>query len=698
MTTITYIALTLLQRKGILVRGEVYYTENGIFRADNKDKFSPYSTQALTDHITSLSNPHGVTKSQVGLGSVDNTSDQSKPISLLQQSAINDVNNGLANHLADVANPHNVTKAQVGLSNADNTSDLGKPISTATQTALNAKLTASSNLSDLTNASTARTNIGLNTTANQVDSTNKRFVSDAQLTVISNTSGTNTGDQNLAPYLTSATAASTYQPLDSDLTTLAGLTATTDNFIVSVASTWASRTPAQVKSTLSLNSVENTALSTWAGTANITTLGTIGTGTWNATVIADGKIASALTGKTYNGVNLTTAGSATDFLNAQGNYVAGGGGTGDVVGPAISVDNRVVFFDGVTGKLIKDSGITLSGSNTGDQSTIAQLTTPRAIGGVNFDGTADIVPQTIQSVNEATDTTCFPLFITASGSQSLQPRNNAGFIYNSNTNSLTATTFIGALTGTASGNLVSGGALGTPSSGTLSNCTFPTLNQDTTGSAGKISVSGQSGLISFTGITSTSRIKTVRDAADTILELGGSYTPTGTWTSLTMVTPVLGTPTSGNLANCTFPTLNQNTSGTAANVSGTPALPNGTTATTQTQADNSTKLSTTAYVDTGLATKAPTASPTFTGTVTLPAAQAVNGVTLKTDQGAAKWLDGTGAYTTPTAAAANQNPNLLVQAADYNLAANYGMTVPYFYELSDTFTLDIAVEGVLDII
>lgn len=51
------------------------------------------------------------------------------------------------------------------------------------------------------------------------------------------------------------------------------------------------------------------------------------------------------------------------------------------------------------------------------------------------------------------------------------------------------------------------------------------------------------------------------------------------------------------------PTLNQNTSGTAANLSGTPALPNGTTATTQAASDNSTKLATTAYVDTGLGGK-----------------------------------------------------------------------------------------------
>lgn len=42
------------------------------------------------------------------------------------------------------------------------------------------------------------------------------------------------------------------QPLDADLTTIAGLTATTDNFIVSVASAWASRTPSQVRTTLGL--------------------------------------------------------------------------------------------------------------------------------------------------------------------------------------------------------------------------------------------------------------------------------------------------------------------------------------------------------------------------------------------------------------------------------------------------------------
>lgn len=58
-----------------------------------------------------------------------------------------------------------------------------------------------------------------------------------------------------------------------------------------------------------------------------------------------------------------------------------------------------------------------------------------------------------------------------------------------------------------------------------------------------------------------------------------------------------------------------NISGTAANLSGTPLLPTGTTAHTYAQADNSTDIATTAYVDAGLGVKAPINSPTFTGTV-----------------------------------------------------------------------------------
>jgi len=68
---------------------------------------------------TTISN---LTKSDVGLGNVDNTSDANKPISTAVQNAFNAL-----------------TKSDVGLNNVDNTSDANKPVSTAQQTALNAK-------------------------------------------------------------------------------------------------------------------------------------------------------------------------------------------------------------------------------------------------------------------------------------------------------------------------------------------------------------------------------------------------------------------------------------------------------------------------------------------------------------------------------------------------------------------------------
>lgn len=44
--------------------------------------------KAAYDHISNKSNPHGVTKSQVGLGNVDNTSDANKPVSTAQRAEL----------------------------------------------------------------------------------------------------------------------------------------------------------------------------------------------------------------------------------------------------------------------------------------------------------------------------------------------------------------------------------------------------------------------------------------------------------------------------------------------------------------------------------------------------------------------------------------------------------------------------------
>lgn len=83
------------------------------------------------------------TISQAGLMS---SSDKTKLDGLKDQagitSDINAVQTNLETHINNKSNPHEVTKDQVGLGNVDNTSDANKPISTATQNALNDKFSA----------------------------------------------------------------------------------------------------------------------------------------------------------------------------------------------------------------------------------------------------------------------------------------------------------------------------------------------------------------------------------------------------------------------------------------------------------------------------------------------------------------------------------------------------------------------------
>ncbi len=86
-------------------------------------------------------------------------------------------------------------------------------------------------------------------------------------------------------------------------------------------------------------------------------------------VIVDAFIGDSGSGGLKGEVPAPAAGdaAANKFLKANGSWATTpGGGTGDVVGPSSAVSGDVVLFDGTTGKSIKDSGLTLAGSNTGD--------------------------------------------------------------------------------------------------------------------------------------------------------------------------------------------------------------------------------------------------------------------------------------------------------------------------------------------
>jgi len=145
------------------------------------------------------------------------------------------VNNAVDDGVSEVQPSHwnaghtfSLTKSDVGLSNIDNTTDAGKPISSATQAALDGKISHS--LATAVNDFLVASGIGV-------------FVKKtlAETIIILRTSLDSIYQ-----------AAGSYQPLDADLTTIAGLTATTDNFIQSKSSAWASRTLAQVITDLRL--------------------------------------------------------------------------------------------------------------------------------------------------------------------------------------------------------------------------------------------------------------------------------------------------------------------------------------------------------------------------------------------------------------------------------------------------------------
>ena len=160
------------------------------------------------------------------------------------------------------------------------------------------------------------------------------------------------------------------QPLDSDLTTISGLTATTDNFLQAKASAWTSRTVAQVKTDLGLSGTNS-------GDQTITLTGDVtgaGTGSFAATISANVV--------TYAKIQNV---SATDKL--LGRVTAGAGVVEEI---ALTAAGRALIDDvdapaqrttlGL-GTLATQSGTfsgTSSGTNSGDQTTIVGITGTKA--------------------------------------------------------------------------------------------------------------------------------------------------------------------------------------------------------------------------------------------------------------------------------------------------------------------------------
>ncbi|NDG33561.1 hypothetical protein EB118_26335, partial [bacterium] len=255
------------------------------------------------------------------------------------------------------------------------------------------------------------------------------------------------------------------------------------------------------------------------------TTGTNASGSWGISVT--GTAANVASGAAnqllyQTGANTTTFATAptvsNTYLKWNGTTFAwdSPSGSGDVVGPSSAVDSQIALFNSTTGKLIKAA--TTTGLLKASSGVIAA----------------------------ATAGTDYAAATTGSANQLLASNGSGGF-----TNLTTGTgvvTALGVNTGSSGAFVVNGGALGTPSSGTVTNLTgTASININgtvgaTTPTTGAFTTLLASSTTTFSGLTASTAL--ALDASKNVV----SVTNTGSGsnvlaTSPTLVTPNLGTPT-----------------------------------------------------------------------------------------------------------------------------------------------------------
>lgn len=162
---------------------------------------------ALNTHTGNKSNPHSVTKSQVGLGDVPNVATNDQTPTYSDTTTLVTLSSGekisiafakiklaittLINHLANKSNPHGVTKSQVGLGNVENKSSAtirGELTKGNVTTALGF---APANQTDMTNAQDAITQLNSDSVFEERSSPNLYVKRNKDIVIVSAFFGAN---------------------------------------------------------------------------------------------------------------------------------------------------------------------------------------------------------------------------------------------------------------------------------------------------------------------------------------------------------------------------------------------------------------------------------------------------------------------------------------------------------------------------